>query len=60
MRLPQALNRIAVVLAATMAAWTADAGTVVSQKFQSPTLKREWVYNVYSLMATTLASCATR
>jgi enterochelin esterase-like enzyme len=47
MRLPQALSRIAVVLAATMAAWTADAGTVVSQKFQSPTLKREWVYNVY-------------
>jgi S-formylglutathione hydrolase FrmB len=47
MRLPQALSRIAVALAATMAAWTADAGTVVSQKFQSPTLKREWVYNVY-------------
>jgi S-formylglutathione hydrolase FrmB len=47
MRLPQALSRIAVALAATMAAWTADAGTVVSQKLQSPTLKREWVYNVY-------------
>ena len=47
MRLPQAFSRIAVALAAAMAAWTADAGTVVSQKFQSPTLKREWVYNVY-------------
>ena len=47
MRLAQALSRIAVAVAATMAAWTADAGTVVSQKFQSPTLKRDWVYNVY-------------
>jgi hypothetical protein len=47
MRLAQALSRIAVAMTATMAAWTADAGTVVSKKFQSPTLKREWVYNVY-------------
>ena len=47
MRLPQALSRIAAALAITMAAWSADAGTVVSQKFQSPTLKRDWVYNVY-------------
>jgi hypothetical protein len=47
MRLSQVLSRVAVALAATMAAWTADAGTVVSQKFQSLTLKRDWVYNVY-------------
>jgi S-formylglutathione hydrolase FrmB len=47
MRFTRSLSRIVAALAVTMAAWSADAGTVVSQKFQSPTLKRDWVYNVY-------------
>src|SRR5215217_1600559 len=33
--------------AALSAGWTALAGTVISRKFQSPILNREWVYNVY-------------
>ena len=41
MRFTRALSRIVAALAVTMAAWSADAGTVVSQKFQSPTLKRD-------------------
>ena len=35
------------ICASLSASWAADAGTVISQKFQSPTLNREWVYNVY-------------
>ncbi len=47
MKLTRALGGIFTALAVTMAAWAADAGTVVSQKFQSPTLGRDWVYNIY-------------
>jgi len=47
MKLSRTLSGFFTALAVTMAAWAADAGTVVSQKFQSPTLGRDWVYNVY-------------
>ncbi len=47
MKLSRTLSGLFTALAVTMAAWAADAGTVVSQKFQSPTLGRDWVYNVY-------------
>ena len=38
MKLSRTLSGFFTALAVTMAAWAADAGTVVSQKFQSPTL----------------------
>ena len=41
------VSRIFVACVALSAGWTACAGTVISQKFQSPTLNREWIYNVY-------------
>ena len=47
MKLTRTLGGMFTALAVTMAAWAADAGTVVSQKFQSPTLGRDWVYNIY-------------
>jgi hypothetical protein len=47
MKLTRTMSGFFTALAVTMAAWAADAGTVVSQKFQSQTLGRDWVYNVY-------------
>lgn len=47
MRLTRALSGLATALAVTVASVAAYAGTVVSQKFASPTLGRDWVYNVY-------------
>ena len=59
MRLTRALTGFAAAVAVMAASVAAYAGTVVSQKFASPTLGRNWVYNVYSRTATTRASCAT-
>ena len=47
MRLTRALSGLATALAVMVASVAAYAGTVVSQKFASPTLGRDWVYNVY-------------
>jgi S-formylglutathione hydrolase FrmB len=47
MRLARALSGLATALAVMVASVAAYAGTVVSQKFASPTLGRDWVYNVY-------------
>jgi S-formylglutathione hydrolase FrmB len=47
MRLSRALTGFATVLAVMAASVAAYAGTVVSQKLASPTLGRDWVYNVY-------------
>ncbi|WP_262032103.1 alpha/beta hydrolase [Microvirga sp. Mcv34] len=43
----RAVSGLVAALAALTAGWTAYAGTVISQKVQSATLNREWVYNVY-------------
>ena len=47
MRLTRALSGFATALAVLTASVAAYAGTVVSQKLPSPTLGRDWVYNVY-------------
>ena len=47
MRLTRALTGFAAAVAVMAASVAAYAGTVVSQKFASPTLGRDWVYNVY-------------
>jgi enterochelin esterase-like enzyme len=47
MRIASFMGGLIAALVALAAGGNAEAGTVVSQKFQSPTLNREWVYNVY-------------
>ncbi|HEY8383689.1 MAG TPA: alpha/beta hydrolase-fold protein [Microvirga sp.] len=47
MRLTRALGTFVTALMAVAVSWSALAGTVISQRFPSQTLGRDWVYNVY-------------
>jgi S-formylglutathione hydrolase FrmB len=47
MRLLAQIGGLLTACVAVAASSTVTAGTIISQKFPSPTLNREWVYNVY-------------
>jgi S-formylglutathione hydrolase FrmB len=47
MHIRPAISGLFTALLTVAASWSASASTIISQKLQSPTLNREWVYNVY-------------